>query len=599
MKRRHFIAIALFALISLAITAWRYWWMTRRALIRLKLMKPPANLLRNADFSQCTNPDIPDYWGTTDAALLQDFSQVFQIEGSSPLKNVRALRVHNPQPDFELSLQSCATFLAKPRPYTFSIYLRSDVEEFAVELSIGWGGRNSIAVNHIWQRYEMVYTPHLKGEMHQGFQVRVSLQQRGNLWLAAPQLEEGEEATTFVTALMDDHPLPVFPEPKTDELIVMQARESLAEDQLIKTDPDLQAIQINRLHRCLMKDGKPFTVFGIAISEPQEWQLEDIAGQGFNSVAIILPAGSEKRDAKKSIDSILAQFDAAHRQGLQVIPLVTHEAETNLEQMIHEKVRFIKLLKHHPAILCWWILDEPTQHIIFNSEFEPFDFYQAAKDADPSRPAFINENVWREGDWLKKFLQSTDIISVDMYPVGQYQNPLSALAERVSLMNREAVAARKPSAFWLQLYGNYDAPREPTPEELRAMTYLVLIRGVRLFCYWAYKPMNQILWESLKPLFEEMKLVTEILMRDQARWYSTGTIQIQIHFSLWDVGEKYYLIACNTSSESVAAKFNFEQIAGRSFAQYQSWFEGNIKNFSGKGFDIKFLPYERQVIELW
>src|SRR5688500_1059719 len=103
MKRRHFLVIALLALMSLSLAAWRYWWMMRRAFIRLKLMKPPANLLRNADFSQCTNPNIPDFWGTADAALLQDFSEVFQIERASPLKNARALRVNNPQPNFELS----------------------------------------------------------------------------------------------------------------------------------------------------------------------------------------------------------------------------------------------------------------------------------------------------------------------------------------------------------------------------------------------------------------------------------------------------------------------------------------------------------------
>src|SRR5688572_21388738 len=193
MKRRHFIALALFALISLSIVAWRYWWMTRRALIRLKLMKPPANLLRNADFSQSTNPNIPDYWGTAAAAALEDFSSVLQIEKSAPLKNARALRLHNPQANFEMSLQSCGTFLPKPKPYTFSIYLRSEVEQFRATLSIGWGKKNPIVVSDQWQRYQIVYAPGVNEELHFGFQVQVSLQQEGNLWLAAPQLEEGEQ----------------------------------------------------------------------------------------------------------------------------------------------------------------------------------------------------------------------------------------------------------------------------------------------------------------------------------------------------------------------------------------------------------------------
>ncbi len=562
-------------------------------------MRSPANLLRNADFSQCTNPNIPDFWGTTNASSLQDFSKVFQIERSAPLKNIRALRLHNPLADFEMSLQSCATFLAKSKPYTFSIYLRSDVEKFAVRLSIGWGERSVIVVNNIWQRYEMTYTPYLKGEMNQGFQVWVSLQQEGNLWLAAPQLEEGEQATSFVTALMDDHPLPIFPTTKTDEFTVIQAQELFSEDKLIKLDSETPHVQINRYHQSLMKAGKPFLVFGIAISEPKEWQLEDIANRGFNSLALFLPALKENGEAKKSIDSILAQLDAVHRKGMHVIPIVTHEPGRSLKQMLDEKIHFIKRFKHHPAIISWWILDEPTQHLVYDSETNGLAFYQAAKEADPSRPAFINENVWREGDWLTSFVQSTDIISMDMYPVGQYQNPLSAIAERASVMNREGLLANKPSAFWLQLYGNYDAPREPTPDEERAMTYLVFIRGVRLIFYWVYKPMNQILWQSLKPLFEELKNISDIVMQDHSRWHSVGTVQLQIHYAIWEVGDKFYLIACNTGSEPVEAKFNLEQIAGKNFTESEIWYDDQTKRFTGKSLEMEFSPYGRQVITLW
>jgi hypothetical protein len=599
MKRRHFIAIALFALLSLSFFAWRYWWMTRRAFIRLKLMKPPANLLRNADFSQSTIANIPDYWGTVHTAALPDFSNIFQIEKASPVKNARALRLQNPQANFELSLQSCATFLAKPKPYTFSIYLRSDVENFATALTIGWDGRQSIVVNDTWQRYTLTYTPHLEGELRQGFQVHISLLQQGNLWLAAPQLEEGEQATSFVTALMDDHPLPVFPTPKTDELILIQPLELPFADELKKTNTDARGIQINHPHRILMKDDTWFPVFGIAALELKEWQLQDIANQGFNTVALYFPALKEGVDAKKSIETILVQLDAAHRKGLCVLPIVTHQRGINHRQMMNEKIRFIQEFKHHPAILCWWLLDEPTQQLAYDFAKDGIELYKAVKQADPNHPVFINEGTWHEGDWAKAFLQSTDIVSMDMYPIGLYQNPLTGIAERLRLMNSECLPAYKPTAFWLQLYGNYDAPREPTLEEQRAMTYLVFIKGVRLIFYWSYKPMNPILWESLKPLFEEIKKLSEIINRNEARWHSTGTVQIQVHYALWEVGEKFYLIACNTGSQSVETKFEFEQIAGKTFTQYKSWFADSRKFFVGKRLYINFAPYEPQVIELW
>jgi hypothetical protein len=599
MKRRHFIAIALVALFSLSFLAWRYWWMTRRAFIRLKLMKPPSNLLRNADFSACTNANIPDYWGTVDAATLPDFSNVLQIEKTSPVKNALALHLHNPQANFELSLQSCATFQAKPKPYTFSIYLRSDVKDFAVALTLGWGGRESIVVSDKWQRYASTYTPHIEGELRQGFQVRVALLQQGNLWIAAPQLEEGEQATSFVTALMDDHPLPVFPTPKNDEFILIPLPELSPVDESKQTNSNAQAVQINRRKRILMRAGKPFPVFGIAVSQPQEWQLQDIANQGFNTIALYFPALKEGAEAKKSIAAVLAQLDAAYHKGLQVLPIVTHQPGSNQQQMLNEKIRFIQEFKHHPAILCWWLWDEATQNLAYNFATNGVELYKAVKQADPNHPVFINENTWREGDWAKAFLQSTDIVSMDMYTIGQYQNPLSAIAERMRLMSADCLPAYKPMGFWLQLYGNYDAPREPTLTEQRAMTYLVFIKGVRLIFYWTYKPMNQVLWQSMKPLFDEIKKLGEIINRDDARWHSTGTVQIQVHYALWEIGEKFYLIACNTGSESVETKFEFEQIAGKSFTQYKSWFEDSRKFFAGKRLYINFAPYEPQVIELW
>jgi hypothetical protein len=110
-------------------------------------MKPPANLLRNADFSQRTNANIPDYWGTADVGRLRDFDNLLQIEKASPVTNAYALRVQNPQADFAFTLQSCATFLAKPQPYTFSIYLRGDAEDVAVTLRMGWGAGESVTVN--------------------------------------------------------------------------------------------------------------------------------------------------------------------------------------------------------------------------------------------------------------------------------------------------------------------------------------------------------------------------------------------------------------------------------------------------------------------
>jgi hypothetical protein len=197
--------------------AWRYWWITRRILIRLRLVRQPANLLRNANFMQCTNPQIPDYWGTSAAASLRDWSGVLQVEDDSPLDDARAVRLHNPQPGFELPFQSCGTFVPDAQPYTFSVYLRSDVKQFSAALTIGWDEKRPISVGNRWQRYDVTYLPAGETKLRYALPVRIWLQQAGNLWIAAPQLETGAQPPPFSLALMDDHPLPILPWPKTDE----------------------------------------------------------------------------------------------------------------------------------------------------------------------------------------------------------------------------------------------------------------------------------------------------------------------------------------------------------------------------------------------
>ncbi|MBI3649817.1 MAG: hypothetical protein HY231_02075 [Acidobacteria bacterium] len=594
MKRRHFITIAGLALLSLSLLAWRYWWMTRRALIRLKLRKPPANLLRNADFALCTNADIPDYWGTSEAAALEDFSPVLHLETASPLKNVRALRLHNPQGNFDLSLQSCATFVAKPQPYTFSVYLRSDVPECKAALSVGWGDKQALVVNQQWQRYQLCYTPQLVGELNSGFQTRVLLQQQGNLWLAAPQLEVGTQATAFVTALMDDHPLPVFPTPEKDEYQRLEDLPAPAPTDALVRQATASAQSFS--YSGLLQGGKPVAVFGIALGEIAEWKLADIANQGFTTVTLFFPAFTDNKEAEYT--EVRRQLDLAHQHGLNALVMVTHERDRTLRQMLDEKLRFIARCKAHPAILGWLILDEPTQHFAYSPEREGCEFYQAVKKADPTRAVVINENVWRAGEWLRGYVQATDIISMDLYPVGQYQNPLSLIAERVGAMSRTALSENKPLAFWLQLYGNYDAPREPTPAEQSAMTYLVFIHGVRLLLYWLYKPMSPALWASMKPLLAELKILFDVVSQAEARWLGVGTLKLHIHFAVWQLGDGFLLVACNISDRKMLATFDVQQLTGKGLESYESWHGDSVRQLSGNRIEVAFAPYERQVFRL-
>jgi hypothetical protein len=563
---------------------------------------------------QCTNPQIPDYWGTSAAASLRDWSGVLQVEDDSPLDDARAVRLHNPQPGFELPFQSCGTFVPEAQPYTFSVYLRSDVKQFSAALTIGWDEKRPISVGDRWQRYDVTYLPAGETKLRYALPVRIWLQQAGNLWIAAPQLESGAQPTPFSLALMDDHPLPILPWPKTDEenapgrVAPLQATVELsyytheetarvfiesslsdearlnisahslsgvmttlaagipfaptgrqrivldikslpvseyalvaealstdgtalarAEDQLVKLEPSTEQVRMHRAHRCLEKNGEAYVVFGIATSDPTDWTLADIAEHGFNTVALFVAVLNGGAEDEASVIRTRARLDAAHQKHLGVIAFLTYDKAKNSDQLRQCTARTLRRLKDHPAILCWMVLDEPIGELEQNVE----QIYKAAKQADPYRPAFINENRWEAGEWTNTLLRATDIGSFDLYPIGQHQNSVKLIADKSSAINRDCINARKPSAFWLQLYGYDDAVREPTPDEERAMTYLTFIHGTRLLLYWIYKPMNPALWESMKSLREEISRLEQIVTRDDAQWVSVGTCGLCVLYGLW------------------------------------------------------------------
>lgn len=511
------------------------------------------------------------------------------------------MRLHNPEADFELPFQSCGTFVPESQPYTFSVYLRSDVEQFHAALSIGWGEKRAIAVSDRWQRYNVTYLPSGEAKLRYALPVHIWLLQTGNLWVAAPQLETGAQPTTFSLALMDDHPLPTLPWGDKDDQTMFSSEVSPPPVRAVEslTEHATEKIGIDSVRRCLVKDGKPLLISAIAVSNPDDRQLDDVAKHGFNAVSIFISVTGRAEDDDQSLALARARLDSARARGLGVVPMFILERRKPLAQLNRDIANAITRLKDHPAILSWLVLDEPYKwwETEGKSESEVLQLYRAANGADNTRPVFINHNSWERGKGCYGGLDSTDIGSVDVYPIGQYQNPLKMIADLSQSMNVDCIRAHKPTAFWHQLHGYDDAVREPTPDEERAMTYLSLIHGTRLLFYWLYKPMNNALWESLKSLREELNRLELILLDTESRWLNVGTNALRIHYSMFQLGDSCYLIACNASPEEVRAVFEIDQLGATRSERVDRYFDGSEFVFERNTLSMTFVPYERQVFE--
>ena len=605
MNRRTFLAFSAIGFTSIGIAAGYNWWMTRRVLIRLKLISSPANLLRNSDLSICTNPNIPDYWGTSAPATIEDWQDSLHIENGSPVQSAKALHLHNPSSGRPISFLSYGSFVPESVPYTFSVYLRSDVHDCPVALAIGWSQQTNVMIGLNWQRYSMTYSPVGESTYRRAIPVRISLQNQGSLWIAAPQLQKGERASDFSLALMDDHPLPIADVWKEDyddhpRGPIKTLGDSCATAVVAGTRHDRNSEPPAGLGDAHAGSTRPNeTLRAIAIIEPEDWCLEDIASHGFNAVSIFVPTSEAGRQTTE-IKRIRNQFDAAARMGLRVLPILDHQKDTAFGRLRDAVTGIISALKDHPAIAAWMLLDEPGRwwENTGAGEQQVTELYRAAKQTDPHRPIFVNDNFWAPGKGGYGSLEASDIGCNDLYPIGQYSNAVQFVADRCAMIGRDCIAVGKPAAFWLQMYGYDDAVREPTPDEQRAMTYLAYIAGVRLLFYWLYKPMNTALWDAMKPLGDEIDRLDQTLSQSDARCTRIGTVGLRMHYAFWEGKDVCYLAACNASDERTTARFDLEKLTSRRFMRSRGWYGLDESGVAGE-LSLSLDGYQREVVELW
>ncbi|MFN4178763.1 MAG: hypothetical protein ACK4I8_00480 [Armatimonadota bacterium] len=590
-------------------------------------LKQPRNLLRNSHFWFSSNGEIPDWWGTGAPERIPNWGSCISLEEDSPIPDTRALRLFNPQNGTWFIIQSFAHFLPSGKPYTFSVYLRADRDESPVMLSIGYDKSTVVKASTKWQRFTFTATPR-RGHWRRGrLAVSIAFIQAGNLWVAAPQLEEGEIATDYNPLHHDDvylfsHPTSFraivqfnayrdeptmrvwcesnLPEtvkvrckangmelqPKGDttlkgwerkfvsfqidnlsegtyDLIVEALDEqgklvATASDTLVKLSLNENVgtfVQIDRVRRHLVINGRPTIVFAQGIhANPEVWWLDDIAEHGFNTV---IPADSATWEQMRRF------LDNAYKRNLWVIAWLRPSGKT-AQEIADEIVKTITDFRDHPAIIAWYLLDEPEDWWKQGGRKEEdlVMVYQAAKQADPYRPSQLNWYKWEDGKGGYGSLKASDFGSLDHYPFGKVENPFEPLSDFLWRMNRDCRPLGKPVAFWQQMYGYDDAIREPTPEEARTHTWLTIVTGGRLIYWFIYKPMGKELWESMPKIANEVKQLESLLTADDATELAVGR-ENNVHYAVWRIDGKEILLLVNAGYTTANTPIFARWLTGR------------------------------------
>lgn len=247
------------------------------------------------------------------------------------------------------------------------------------------------------------------------------------------------------------------------------------------------SVQINNLSKSLEVDGKPFFPFGFYAYWPlQESLPEQEVVNGFNMIS------PYHKILKDEISKRKAYLDRCADLGIKVnynlCSLVggggvgtsrLNLPDDKLDELLRKEV---ETFKDHPAILSWYIADEPvlngTKPELLESK------YNLIKSIDKYHPISI---VFMRPAKSAKYSKCLDIAMADPYPIPDH--PITLVSDRVQQLKKnlpDKIIWVVPQAFG----GSEWWKREPTRQEIRNMTYQAIISGATGIKYFVRNGLN-------------------------------------------------------------------------------------------------------------
>ena len=249
---------------------------------------------------------------------------------------------------------------------------------------------------------------------------------------------------------------------------------------------------------------------------------------------------------------------------------------------------WIKAAKDHPALLAWYLTDEPENRGV-TPEGE-HNRYQDLKKTDPNHPIGLCHTSFEA---MTKFKDACDFTMTDIYPITKDRN---TNIMGVSIMMDEARRIHGqawPQWTYIQTFGGPETDggvwAVPLPHELRFMTYQALVHratGILYFSYWPQQPRT---WQSLATLNREVQtLVPRLVAPGHDTMLGADDPNIQVRMRAAPENKSGLIIAINTTpkfAQSVVhLKNNVTEIAAP--------FEGRTLKLSPKAeLNERFSPY--------
>ena len=365
-------------------------------------------------------------------------------------------------------------------------------------------------------------------------------------------------------------------------------------------------VKVNRFTRTLVRGGKPYLPVGSDASGSLERALECIAGQAANGLNHLhLWSGFYEhartrhgRVPKLRPDDLRQILDAAHAAGLTVTVNLSHWLSINHfrqsrfqnkdltdDELIARSLEVVAAAREHPAVLTWHLCDEPSPAYCTPQWLERA--YRAVKEADPYHPSEINVCV--SGRSMLSYLGSSDLMSIDVYPVPR--SHVGVVAPHTRFMR--LTGSWRPIRWWIQSWASV---REPSPAEEACMAYQALVEGTRFVLFYNYRPTSYAAWSALGKFAQEVRALTPALLSPDAEHGLAGDAAGRVVASVHRTGNRVYLIAVNRDTEPVDAAFALPEDCANRTAQVM--FESRQVKVHGATLRDRFAAMARHVYRI-
>jgi hypothetical protein len=296
-------------------------------------------------------------------------------------------------------------------------------------------------------------------------------------------------------------------------------------------------VKIDRLTGGLIVDKRSFFPFGFYCYSPVQATLpEEEVVNGFNMISPyqqILPQTLDERKAYMDrcaqlgmkVHYNLLSVSGGGGVGSQLEGISPDSINTLL-------INEIKTFMDHPALLGWYISDEP-----FPSRIAPdslLGIYEQIKKIDPWHPISI-VFMTPFTSTAKQYANALDIVIADPYPVPDMQPSYTGTVAK-SLYNE--FGGKNPVWIATQSFGGGEIwKREPTPSEVRLMTYQSIINGATGIQFFIRHGLN-------------------IFPKSTATWAECGKMAVEIQeLTPWLFSNEQTIpVTCSTSDISILSK---------------------------------------------